>query len=728
MARRIPASLRCAALASAAFALAPFVSAQSFTQATVPASVGYTENADFADIDGDGDRDAALAHGGDQGNLRNSLWINQGFLQSGTVGAFSDGTSTRFPAVLDQSRDFDWFDFDGDGDFDALICNTSSLSSQSNRLWVNMGGAQGGTAGFFQDQTSTRWTFLGVNNGTTHRSSLPPSLVLGSGGFVDWSCDAVAGDLDNDGDQDIYHSSYGGAFSGATPSRLFLNDGSGLFEEYNPSGYQLSNHQLVNGAPALWCQGVQQNDTLNATGVQADLTCTSLGVELGDLDGDFDIDAFQGSRNTMPRTFRNRLSDTGSFTAFRDVTGTSGYLAYANGSGKYEQELGDLDNDNDLDLYGVNFQSPNFNDTTALNNGLGVFSFLQTTPNSFVDDNDADFFDYDCDGDLDVYVCAFSGQNQLQNNTGASGGWLYTNVTATHLPAVYDVSLGGDSCDTDLDGDFDFLATNNSNYPNRLYVNTTQVPDTTAPRVPLLEQLPDRGAGPTASIVRAHVYDNVSWDVLRYDDVRVEYSWNGGSSWHSEPMLYSGGQVFRGAFRGDIAGTIQYRVRATDEHGNVGLSTTKSFVASGCTGNVVTYCTAGTSTNGCNASVSASGTPSLSAPNGFVLTATGVEGAKLGLIFYGTNGAHAVGWGAGSSFACVKSPTQRTPASSSGGTSGACDGSLQLDWLAFLASHPGALGAPFAAGQQVNVQCWYRDPPAPKTTSLSNALEFTTCP
>ncbi len=79
----------------------------------------------------------------------------------------------------------------------------------------------------------------------------------------------------------------------------------------------------------------------------------------------------------------------------------------------------------------------------------------------------------------------------------------------------------------------------------------------------------------------------------------------------------------------------------------------------------------------------------------------------------------------GSSFLCVKAPTQRTIASNSGGTVAQCNGSLSLDWNAFHAANPGAFGAPFSAGQKVYVQAWFRDPPACKTTSLTNALEVT---
>jgi hypothetical protein len=76
----------------------------------------------------------------------------------------------------------------------------------------------------------------------------------------------------------------------------------------------------------------------------------------------------------------------------------------------------------------------------------------------------------------------------------------------------------------------------------------------------------------------------------------------------------------------------------------------------------------------------------------------------------------------------VKAPLQRTGVQNSGGTTGACDGSLSLDWNAYRASNATALGNPFSAGQSVYAQGWFRDPPSPKTTSLSDALSFVTCP
>jgi subtilisin-like proprotein convertase family protein len=141
----------------------------------------------------------------------------------------------------------------------------------------------------------------------------------------------------------------------------------------------------------------------------------------------------------------------------------------------------------------------------------------------------------------------------------------------------------------------------------------------------------------------------------------------------------------------------------------------------------ISYCTAGTTTNACLATISTNANPSAAQLYPCNIAVANVEGQKLGMIFYGVDnsGYAPVPWGSGStSFFCVKSPTQRAIAQLSGGTANACDGVLALDLDAFLASHA-ALGEPFGVGDRLYVQAWFRDPPAPRTTSLSNALELT---
>ncbi|HTL36618.1 MAG TPA: hypothetical protein VL326_25970 [Kofleriaceae bacterium] len=102
-----------------------------------------------------------------------------------------------------------------------------------------------------------------------------------------------------------------------------------------------------------------------------------------------------------------------------------------------------------------------------------------------------------------------------------------------------------------------------------------------------------------------------------------------------------------------------------------------------------------------------------------------VEGAKQGILFYGTTGGQSLPWGSSSSsYLCVKAPTQRTGAQVATGAPAVCDGTLTCDFNAFLNNNL-ALGEPFSAGQHIYFQGWFRDPPAPKTTSLSNALDMT---
>jgi len=140
-------------------------------------------------------------------------------------------------------------------------------------------------------------------------------------------------------------------------------------------------------------------------------------------------------------------------------------------------------------------------------------------------------------------------------------------------------------------------------------------------------------------------------------------------------------------------------------------------------------CTAGTSSSGCVPSLVSAGFPNATGTSGLVLTATNIEGQKSGVMFYSISGPSVSPWGAGSnSFLCVKAPTQRTSPLLSGGTAGACDGVLAMDFLQWATANPTALGMPLAGGDIFNVQAWYRDPPAPKTTNLTNAVQFTLAP
>ena len=725
-----------APLAFAALAFSGHASAQ-FTRNTtsIPgAAIGHTENVDFGDVDGDGDWDAILGDGGDQGNQQNRIWINQGGAQGGALGTFLDKTATQLPVFLDDSRDVEFADIDNDGDLDLYVSNTSQVAQQSNHWLVNMGGAQGGTAGFFQDQSLARWVNLGINNVTT-KSSITPGLVLVSGGFVDWSCDCDFGDLDNDGDLDLVHSTYGGAFGGDVPTRIFLNDAAGKFEEFNPSGFQLAGTTISNGNPGIWAAGNQSANTVNTTGTNCDIATSTLDIDVGDVDGDLDLDILHGDREEVPRMFLNRLQENGGvLTAFRDTTGVAFPAGYSVGNGHYEQEMGDLDADGDLDIYGLNWQvSIGFTDITLANTGNGTYTGLTQLAGSNSDDNEGDFFDYDMDGDLDLFVANFSGQERLYRNNFAGAGFSYTEVTGSQLPTDGTTSLDADACDVDQDGDTDVFVANDNGQAEWYLQNQTTANDTFAPVLPRLEQAPDRSSGPAPTVVRVQVYDNAPYYINWYNDTNLEYSVNGGA-FTAVDMRSSAGQIFRGEIPGALVGTIDYRVKSTDKYGNTGTSVTKTYTATsgGCTGTPTVYCTPKTTGNGCVPAIGSSGTPSASAGSGFFVNATNMINNKSCLMFYGTTGQGSGAFQGGT--LCVKAPIRRTPGTTTGGNPppNDCSGAPSIDMNLFAVGGLGGtpLAALTVAGTVVNCQWWGRDPgfAAPNNTQLSDGLEYTICP
>ena len=127
------------------------------------------------------------------------------------------------------------------------------------------------------------------------------------------------------------------------------------------------------------------------------------------------------------------------------------------------------------------------------------------------------------------------------------------------------------------------------------------------------------------------------------------------------------------------------------------------------------YCVSAPTSNGCLPSISASGTPSVTAASGFVLTVTGVEGQRNGLFIHGSDSI-TTPWGInGPSYLCVFNQG-RFGFQDSLGTAGQCDGVMTFDWNA-LETWP-------QPGQTVMAQAWFRDPPSQKGTHMSNAISF----
>ena len=544
----------------------------------------HSENIDVGDCDNDGDLDVIVANGGDSGTQPNRIFINRGGLQGGTVGTFQEQTSTRFAGVPnDTSRDIEFADIDNDGDLDIYVSNrgTAGNGGETSRFYINQGGTQGGTIGFYVEETATRWGNL---------ISVPASKEIGAqdgqGPWRDYSCDCDFADLDDDGDLDLFHSSYGLNIDGSEDSRIFLNDGNGVFNELWP---------WINPG--------------------ADIKVHTLDIDLADFDGDYDIDVFASSRDSQARVWLNNCYNPQGNFPFRDVTQETilDNGAGLNGSNNYEAEFADLDGDGDFDMWMKNYDGGGGGnlDRMLRNDATGpvgfeffkMFQALKGDPNT--DENEIDFFDYDSDGDLDAYSANFLGTNWIYTGAVAQGfdpfttGIYHRNGTSssgslapwTENADNSATSLDADLADMDNDGDPDIVVSNDTGNQNRYLENVLGVPDTHAPTFERFTDQCDKPLGST-TVIHAQVRDNDNYYIIGYYDVDLIYTVDGGSE-QTINMFSQGSQQFRGVIPPQN-GIVAYRIEATDTAGNTGVSATRSFDQSGQTYNAIGFGLPGT--------------------------------------------------------------------------------------------------------------------------------------
>ncbi len=132
---------------------------------------------------------------------------------------------------------------------------------------------------------------------------------------------------------------------------------------------------------------------------------------------------------------------------------------------------------------------------------------------------------------------------------------------------------------------------------------------------------------------------------------------------------------------------------------------------------VEVYCTAKITAQGCVPAIGSTGTPSVSSPQPFLVTAAQLTPQKPGMLFYGfaPNAAPFLG-----GLLCVKAPLMRTPVQNSGGSlQTACSGSFSYDLNARIQS--GADDA-LVVGEDVYLQYWFRDPQSAIPVGLTDAL------
>lgn len=386
-------------------------------------------NADFADINSDGNVDLVVANGALQSTAGDYtvIYLNRAEPLNQGVNVFTPSASP-FPAPRALQNDYTVFleefsqpaydaqfaDFDNDGSPDLFI----SCGGTRNRIFFNKD----------------------VN--TYEYNSVPDDDLLGDGVFEERTDASLpdfpipspkensrkfaVGDVNEDGLLDIVVAN-GFANSGA-PNVLLIN---GRFPAPNnkPGKFTAPDHwvSLENGSPADY------------------LVDDSMEPVISDFNGDGHLDIFIANRFSLisppPTNFIDKCrllfgDGTGQFV---DVTDTHLPVIKGNFQGAISCDL-DHDGDWNEDL-----------------NGDGILSDKEDTNYN----KQLDWFDSNGDGpftpDYDIFIVAQGGQNVYLENNGAG---YFSDRTIERLPLELSDSFGVDTGDVDLDGDVDIVVAN----------------------------------------------------------------------------------------------------------------------------------------------------------------------------------------------------------------------------------------------------------------------------
>jgi len=419
--------------------------------------VGYSASPTFVDIDGDGDQDAFI--GDIDGNSRF-------FLNIGTVSnpVFAVPNTNPFGLTdIGNIANYAFADIDDDGDQDAFVGN-----SAGNTL-------------FFQNTGTAK-------NPIFSAASTNPFGLRDVG----YAANPTFVDVDNDGDQDVFV----GESAGNT--LFFKNTGTANNPIFtiaitNPFGLRdvgnLANPTFGDidrdGDQDIFIGG-DVGDTLffQNTGTASNPFFTTLFSGLSDvgqnarptfvdIDGDGDQDAFIGNSDGNTLFFRN----IGTISNAVFAPATSNPFGLIDVGGSASPNLVDIDGDGDLDAF-VGNQVGNilfFRNTGTVSNPL----FATATSNPFGLMNmgfsaSPNFVDIDSDGDLDAFIGINNGFNHSNTlffrniGTASTPMFSYYGANSFGLNFPFDPQgVGGPSSwrsFVDIDGDGDVDAFMNSGY------------------------------------------------------------------------------------------------------------------------------------------------------------------------------------------------------------------------------------------------------------------------
>lgn len=240
--------------------------------------------------------------------------------------------------------------------------------------------------------------------------------------------DADAGDIDGDGDLDYVKAVYWAPSVG-----LYQNDGSGNFTDISTNVPSIDNR--------------------------------SASINLGDFDGDKDLDIFVSGYSKQDQLYLNNGDNPPTF-----VDATANIPVGLTGS--WGSCLGDLNKDGHLDIYVANSGA----DSLYLNNGDIPPTFTDASnllpTNNIEYHEDCTIADVNGDGWDDIYIAGYN-QNSLLyiNNQNTTVSLRNATLPNQIYSGAREIAL----VDIDKDGDLDAVTANHNSDQNALFINTGNV-------------------------------------------------------------------------------------------------------------------------------------------------------------------------------------------------------------------------------------------------------------
>jgi FG-GAP-like repeat/ASPIC and UnbV len=351
----------------------------------------YALNVTRADFDNDGDLDVLLLRGAWETPMRLSLLRNRG------DGSFEDVTVASGLAEPIATESAAWGDYDNDGLVDVFVCAE----------YLRPGGPPSSKPGdprnrcrLYRNRGDGTFVNVAVAAGVTNERCAKGSA---------W------GDYDGDGRLDLYVSNMG------QESRLYHNEGDGKFLDVAPKLGVTG----TDASFACWFWDYDNDGLLDLyvndyRARVAEVLCSAMGLKI------------EGS--SRPRLYRN-LGSAG----FRDVSKEVGLDRAMAPMGA---NFGDVDNDGYLDIYlGTGDMSYEGLDVNLMFRNAEGRRFEDITVSSgtghLQKGHGVSFADWDCDGDLDLFVelgggtPGDQGYNALFQNPGLGRHWLKVKLIGT---------------------------------------------------------------------------------------------------------------------------------------------------------------------------------------------------------------------------------------------------------------------------------------------------------